>query len=150
MANFINRLKPIKSKIQHDKVRQPFMSKTRLIPGQDFRVELSTWNGPLLNWTIFNPKINHNGKLHGLNLLTLPTPNLNNTGRHEFVNWSPKAISGNFENGKLSGLALIQNWMGSVVFATFEEGEMHGPCITYGVSPILEIAEVPNPFILLE
>ena len=34
---------------------------------------------------------------------------------------------------------MIQTWLGSAVYATFEKGEMHGPCFAFGVVPILDM-----------
>ena len=87
--------------------------------------EMSNWNGPLQNWTTPNPRLNSKGQLHGQNVLKLEREAFNQTGFHNFLNWSPKIISGKFINGKLSGLAMVQTWIGSAIYATFVEGKIH-------------------------
>ena len=84
---------------------------------------MSNWNGPLQNWTTPNPRLNSKGQLHGQNVLKLEREAFNQTGFHNFLNWSPKIISGKFINGKLSGLAMVQTWIGSAIYATFVQGE---------------------------
>ena len=86
---------------------------------------MSNWNGPLQNWTTPNPRLNSKGQLHGQNVLKLEREAFNQTGFHNFLNWSPKIISGKFINGKLSGLAMVQTWIGSAIYATFVQGEIY-------------------------
>ena len=79
------KLKPSQTNFQPEKVVQPFMSQVRMIPSRDFIVEMSTWNGPLQNWTTNNPRLNSKGQLHGPNALQLVKNAYNQTGVHDFL-----------------------------------------------------------------
>ena len=48
------------------------------------------------------------------------------------LKWSLKYISGRFENGKLEGSTLLVTWRGLILYATFKNGELHGPMHSYG------------------
>ena len=76
-------------------------------------------------------------KIHGSAVLNLPTDHFNDTGRHEFLNWSLKSISGTFNHGIINGIACLITWQGQKIWATFKDGILHGPAFQYGVVPIL-------------
>ena len=56
----------------------------------------------------------------------------NGTGYHDMLQWSLKYISGNFQKGKLEGKALLISWRGVIIYASFTNGELHGPLHSYG------------------
>ena len=60
------------------------------------------------------------------------------SGKHNFLNWSIKEIYGQFNHGKLNGIAKLVTWQSQIIFATFKDGILHGPAIVHGTTPIID------------
>ena len=104
------------------------------------QINMSIWNGPITTWDIEALTIDENLQPHGAcNLFTsnFGLEHMNKTGKHDFLNWSIKTISGRFHHGLLNGIVGFITWQQQFVFATFKNGIMHGPTIVYGIVPIL-------------
>ena len=65
-------------------------------------------------------------------MLVLKQEFLNNTGYHNMLQWSPKYIAGQFVHGNLEGSVALVTWRGVILYATFANGELHGPMYSYG------------------
>ena len=128
---------PETSQIEPEKVRQPFISNLVVDSAKRPTVNMSIWNGPIHTWNADYFTIDESMKLHGSAILNLPIDQFNDTGRHEFLNWSLKSISGTFNHGILNGIACMITWQGQKIWATFKDGILHGPAFQYGVVPIL-------------
>jgi len=138
-AGFTNlfHMAPENSQIEPEKVRQTFISNLVVDSAKRPTVNMSIWNGPIHTWNADYITIDENMKLHGPAILNLPIDHFNDTGRHEFLNWSLKSISGTFNHGILNGIACLIAWQGQKIWATFKDGILHGPAFQYGVVPIL-------------
>ena len=79
---------------------------------------------------------------HGFCIFYLPIKYFNATGKHHFLNWSLKSITGNFEHGKIEGIGKLLTWQGQTIWATFKDGILHGPAYQYGIVPILDSMDV--------
>ena len=125
-------LKPEETDVQHSKVRQRFL-KIESIYGKSGTVfaNISHWGGSSIPW-IFLGSLDENGLLHGSCSFELPEDYYNNTGTHEFLDWSINYFSGNFQHGKLNGVGFLTTWNGANIFANFKEGELHGPTFSFG------------------
>ena len=139
LAGFTNLfyMAPETSQIEPEKVRQTFISNLVVDSSNRPIVNMSIWNGPIHTWNADYLTIDENMKIHGSAVLNLPTDHFNDTGRHEFLNWSLKSISGTFNHGIINGIACLITWQGQKIWATFKDGILHGPAFQYGVVPIL-------------
>ena len=79
---------------------------------------------------------------HGFCIFNLPIKYFNATGKHHFLNWSLKSITGNFVHGKIEGIGKLLTWQGQTIWATFKDGILHGPAYQYGIVPILDSMDV--------
>ena len=95
-------------------------------------LNMSIWGGSIATWIGSRVAFDTNGHLHGLCQLNLGREFLNNTGHHDFLDWSLKFITGKFVHGKLQGTAFLNTWRGVGIFATFKDGELHGPVQALG------------------
>ncbi len=136
------RIKKDSEPVDHLKVRQPFIANLTLLEGAVEGIaplNMSIWNGPVTTWDAHQIKLNHNMELHGTHDLRIRTEFLNNTGFHEFLDWSPRQIIGTFVNGKLQGLGVIVTWRGQHLVTFFEEGVLHGPGLLTGQVPVMDM-----------
>merc|ERR1711963_649521 len=117
------------------------MSNITIDPSESgiINVNFSLWNGPVQTWNTQILSIDDDFNLHGFVILTLAPKMFNTTGKHEFLDWSLKAIAGNFVHGKLEGIVTVSTWRGQHGAFTFQNGVMHGPAILYGAVAILDI-----------
>ena len=145
-GGFLNlfQMKNETSQIEPEKVRQPFISGLKiesLIIDSIYTIvaKMSIWNGPEHYWNVGHLSIDEKQQPHGHCVFNLPKEHLNDTGKHEFLNWSIKSISGKFNHGKLNGIANLITWQGQKIWATFKEGILHGPAFQYGVTAILDM-----------
>ena len=139
----LNLVKPEPSStLELDLVQQKFISSsiTIFISKNIFYANMSHWNGKSLPWRALEIHLDTNGNLHGKCSFLLEMNNWNTTGRHTLLNWSLKYFSGEFFHGKLHGLALLITWDGANIFATFQNGELHGPVFAFGTIPIYDMA----------
>ena len=106
-AGFLNlfSMKSETSEIEPEKVRQTFITNLTIDgSGKRTKANMSIWNGPIHPWNVDYLTIDENMKPHGYCVFNLPIEYFNSTGRHEFLNWSLKTISGKFIHGKLDGI----------------------------------------------
>ena len=124
---------PEVSAMEHTKVKQKFITNITFI-SQDIHilVNMSVWGGPIATWRGSKVSFDTNGQLHGLCQLNLKYEFFNKTGHHDFLQWSLKSISGHFMHGKLEGKACLITWRGLGIYATFRDGELHGPVHSIG------------------
>ena len=59
--------------------------------------------------------------------------------KDETLGWAPTRIAGHFSDGVLNGIALITTNISTDVWATVKNGVLHGPCVIYGISYILNL-----------
>jgi hypothetical protein len=131
--------KPETSPVDHDKVKQPFITDPILIPGK-FQYNFTVWGGQLpTTWTILYLSLDLNAQLHGLCGFQIVNEHINLTGHHDLLQWSPKNIVGRFIHGKLHGVAAMVTWRGNYLFPTFKDGVIHGPVYGYGQTSILNM-----------
>ena len=121
------------SPMDSSKVRQKFMSKVSYFASENgIYVNMSVWEGPIATWKAKQISFDTQDKIHGECEFILNQEFFNNTGYHDMLQWSLKYISGRFEHGKLEGNAVLVTWRGLMLCATFNNGELHGPMLSYG------------------
>jgi len=105
---------------------------------------MSLWNGPIHNWLIECKEIDENMMFepHGQCSFNLPIQHFNDTGRHDFLDWSLKSIIGRFFNGKIDGEAKLITWQGQIIWVTFKDGILHGPAYQTGLVLTLDSMNV--------
>ena len=140
----LNLVKPEPSTtLELDLFQQKFISSNNITiftSKNVFYANMSHWNGKNLPWRVLEIHLDSNGKLHGKCAFMLELKYWNTTGTHNFLNWSLKYFSGEFFHGKLQGMALLITWNGANIFATFQNGELHGPVFAFGTIPIYDMA----------
>ena len=137
----LSSLKPEESDVDHFKVKQKFLI-IDSIYGQStgtLFAKISHWGGASIPWKFWG-SLDGKGLLHGSCTFELPQDFYNKTGTHEFLDWSISFFSGNFHHGKLNGVVTLKTWNGGNIFATFKDGEMHGPAFGFGRIPIFDLA----------
>ena len=103
--NFLNLfdLKPEKSKVRPEIVKQPFISNLTINfdvtnKSGGILINMSIWNGPIRSWKPEHLTIDENMQPHGLCNFYITdnfgVHHMNKTGKHDFLNWSITAISG--------------------------------------------------------
>ena len=133
-------LKPEESEMDHFKVKQKFMDNITIYEKEGvFYANISHWGGNIIPWE-FMGSLDYKGLFHGTCTFVLPVDYHNSTGTHNFLDWSIKLFSGTFDHGKLNGVGLIVTWDGANIFATFKDGELHGPAFAFGRIPVFDIA----------
>ena len=142
-------LKPEESKMDPNKVKQRFMDvKAIYHENGQFYANISHWNGDVLPWQAHVFSLDPQGLLHGTCTFVLPVEHYNSTGVHEFLDWSIKMFSGNFIHGKLNGVVLLVTWNAADIFATFKDGELHGPAFAFGRIPVFDIGVLKFDFLI--
>ena len=133
-------LKPEESKMDPKRVKQSFMDVKSIYEENGiFYANISLWNGDVLPWQGHVFSLDLQGHLHGTCTFVLPSEHYNSTGTHDFLNWSIKLFSGNFIHGKLNGIVILVTWNAANIYATFKDGELHGPTFAYGRIPVFDI-----------
>ena len=126
--------------LDSSKIKIPFMNVKNIEFNNNLiRVNMSHWNGETLPWIPKKFGFDLKGRLHGPCSLELEPDFYNRTGTNKFAGWSLKAFSGVFKNGKLEDIVEMTTWQGNFILAVFENGELHGPAISYGRSPMYDI-----------
>ena len=77
-------------------------------------------------------------RLNGFNDIEVVSEEQQYVPRNRPLNWSPIRIAGKFENGVLNGLAFITTNVSTYVWAMVKDGVLHGPCVIYGISYIID------------
>ena len=130
----------INNPLEKDKVEKSFLSLKQIYyKDGNIMVDLSHWNGKTLPWIGSKIGFDDKGRLHGPCLFQLEADYYNQTGMNDFFHWSISVFSGRFINGKLQGAAMMSTWQGNLILATFKYGELHGPALSYGRSPVFDI-----------
>ena len=83
-------------------------------------------------------KLNPQLQVHGFNDIKISADHQQYVPKDETLGWSPTRIAGHFSNGVLNGIALITTNTSTDVWATLKNGILHGPCVIYGISYILD------------
>ena len=135
------KLKHEESEPDPEKVKQPFITNLSVNVTDLNKVNMSIWNGPIQSWSIHQLSVDEDLKPHGECNFNLDPQFYNDTGFHNFLNWSPKMISGRFIHGVLQGTLTMYTWRGQLGYFTVKNGILHGPGVMYGIVPILD-AEV--------
>ena len=126
-------LKPEITPMDPTKVNQKFLSDmTYFSEGSNIHVNMSVWEGPISTWKASIDGFDTQDQLHGFCQFNLLSNFINETGKHDFLEWSLEHISGNFVHGKLQGIGYLITWRGVQIFATFKDGELHGPVSAIG------------------
>ena len=140
MIHMLSFLKPETSTLQSEKVKKKFLSKVSIFTeNNQILANMSHWEGKIATWKPNKISLDLNGKLHGVCGFDLLPEFYNKTGTHDFFHWSLKHFSGRFVHGKLEGYVSFLTWQGTVMLATFNNGELHGPAIALGRTVVYDI-----------
>ena len=140
MLKFLHGVKPLNEIINEQKVTKPFMTLKHIyFEDNVMKANISHWKGETLPWIVNTFGFDPEGQLHGVCQFELVPDYYNQTGTNDFFHWSINGFSGRFIHGKLEGLVGMTTWQGNVMMASFTNGEMHGPAISYGRSPAYDI-----------
>ena len=140
MIHMLSFLKPETSNLQPEKVKKKFLSKIYIFTkNNQILANMSHWEGKIATWKPYQISLDPNGKLHGVCGFELLPEFYNKTGTHDFFHWSLKHFSGRFVHGKLEGYVSFLTWQGTVMLATFKNGELHGPAIGLGRAVVYDI-----------
>ena len=142
LFNSMTQIEPREKSIFNlDKVTKNFMKIEKIYnSNNDIMAKMSHWQGPILPWKTNKVSFDQFGSLHGTCTFELVPEYLNQTGIPDFFDWSIKHFSGTFIHGQLDGLVLMRTWQGSIILATFHKGELHGPAISYGRTPVYDLS----------
>ena len=134
-------VKPEESQMEENKVKQNFLGNDVRISTSKYSiyVNFSHWNGESVPWRAQKISLDSTGYLHGICSFSLEKKFRNNTGTHDFLNWSIKYFHGKFVHGKLQGMAYLETLHG-YIFVTFKDNELHGPAFSFGRYPIYDMA----------
>ena len=77
-------------------------------------------------------------KLNGFNEVKVASEERQYVQRDKSLNWYPISIAGKFEHGVLNGISLITTNVSTQVWAMVRHGILHGPCVIYGISYIID------------
>ena len=83
-------------------------------------------------------KLDDNMKLNGLNDIIIESENQHLVPRDKALGWSPTRIIGHFHHGSLNGFAFLQTNLTTFVWAMTKNGILHGPCIIWRISYMIE------------
>ena len=121
------------SPLEPGKIKQNFISNiTFFVNYNKIYAEISHFGGKTANWIGKQVSFDTDGQLHGFCSFELVHAFYNKTGTHDFLDWSLKYFGGKFVHGKLQGLVLLKTWRGVFIYATFKDGELHGPAYALG------------------
>ena len=127
-------------KINKLKVSKPFLSLKHIyFEDNIMKANISHWKGETLPWIVNKFGFDAEGQIHGVCQFELVPEYYNKTGTNDFFHWSINGFSGRFLHGLLEGIVQMTTWQGNVLMATFRNGEMHGPAISYGRTPVYDI-----------
>ena len=134
-------VKPEETRMEENKVHQKFIGNDVKIFTSNYLIyaNFSHWNGEIVPWIGEKISFDTNGHLHGICTFSLERKYMNNTGKHNFLNWSLKHFHGKFVHGKLQGMARLDTWLDTIIFATFKDNELHGPAFAVGRFPIYDM-----------
>ena len=133
-------VKPESSKSSRVKDIPIFMDNVTLFANENrLFANLSIWEGALLPWELEQFGLDKEGNLHGTCKLSLENQYVNQTGTIDFFPWSINFITGRFINGLLDGVVILGTWQGTILFASFQEGILHGPAFGIIRQPMYDI-----------
>ena len=140
----LKKLKAEETKMNSEKVQQKFLSISSIFTeNNQIYANMSIWQGKFSKWKSSKISFDFDLKMHGYCEFDLANQKEDgNEGKHKFLKWSVKKIAGRFDHGKLEGLALLILTRGTLVFAHFSKGELHGSAVAYGQQPIFTEIEV--------
>ena len=119
--------------LEPEKVKQTFMTNVTFTTNWDgIYAQISHFGGNSVPWLGKQVSFDTNGQLHGFCSFELVRSFYNTTGKHDFLDWSPKYFTGEFVHGKLQGLVYLKTWRGVSIYASFKDGELHGPAFALG------------------
>ena len=141
---FLKQLKAEGTKMNSDKVQQKFLSVSSVFTENNhIHVNMSIWHGKISKWKASKISFDFDLQMHGYCEFDLANQKEDgNEGKHKFLKWSVRKIAGRFDHGKLEGLAMLMLSRGTLVFAHFSKGELHGSAVAYGQQPIFREIEV--------
>ena len=124
---------------------------TRLLADVNLNIEEKTMTARVLGsppvkilFSAGDIKLDNDLKLNGFNDIIIESEYQKLVPRDSTLGWSPTRIIGNFDHGNLNGFAFLQTNVSTFVWAMMKNGIMHGPCVIWGISYIIE----PVSFIL--
>ena len=83
-------------------------------------------------------KLDNNMRPNGLNDIIIASENQHLVPRDKALGWSPTRIIGHFDHGSLNGFAFLQTNLTTFVWAMTKNGILHGPCLIWRISYIIE------------
>ena len=83
-------------------------------------------------------RLNNNMKLNGFNHIQIDSEQQQHVPKEKTLGWGIISIAGKFSHGVLNGLTLIKTNVSTEVWATVKNGILHGPCVVYGISYIID------------
>ena len=83
-------------------------------------------------------RLDNDLKLNGFNDIIVASEHQKFVPRDKTLGWSPTRIIGNFHHGNLNGFAFLETNVSTSVWAMVKNGIMHGPCVIWGISYIIE------------
>ena len=133
MFEVLKYMPPETSPLEQEKVKQTFMSNVTFETNWDGSyAQISHFGGKVVPWFGKQVSFDNDGQLHGFCSFELVRAYFNTTGQHNFLDWSPKYFTGEFVHGKLQGLVYLKTWRGVSIYASFKDGELHGPAFALG------------------
>ena len=140
----LKKLKAEETKMNSEKVQQKFLSISSIFTeNNQIYANMSIWHGKISKWKASKICFDFDLQMHGYCEFELANQKEDgNEGKHEFLQWSVRKIAGRFDHGKLEGLAMLMLSRGTLVFAHFSKGELHGSAVAYGQQPIFREIEV--------
>ena len=82
--------------------------------------------------------LDKNLRLNGYNDIEIISKEQQYVPRNKPLRWYPTRVAAKFDHGVLNGLAFITTNVLTYVWAMVKNGILHGPCVVYGVSYIIE------------
>ena len=96
------------------------------------------FNGKPALYSITEGALDLDSNLHGqCRLGVKDQTEVGKIGQHPFLKWQPILIEGYFNHGVLDGPAIFYTFLGNKVAANFQNGVMHGPVYSTGISMIM-------------
>ena len=117
----------------------------RLISDVNFNIEKQCFTAKILGspavkvlFAADNVRLDSDFKLNGFNDVLIATEDQNLVPRDKTLSWSPTRIIGRFDHGLLNGLAFLHTNIGTFVWAITKNGILHGPCVIWRISYVIE------------
>ena len=118
---------------------------TKLIADINLNVEEKTMTARVLDSAPVNiifaaggMKLDKALKLNGFNDIIIASEHRKIVPSDKTLGWSPTRILGYFDHGSLNGFTFLETNVKTYVWAMVKNGIMHGPCVIWGISYIIE------------